>query len=235
MCHGITWFHVLCGHADPSLSTLILCRETLLTGDRCPPCIDLAWFPLKGLCHFCREEERKHRRRQIALTAYEAINEQRAQEWDSLDMLAAEHHAQTHDHHTDRRYDDWFEGQDMVEYQPQASRLSMPDAPSKNEMIENWLNHPDFLIPEVPESSNTKYSSPERPGSTTVKTQRSFIAVPARKHTGLMHQRKIQRSQIPVPVNRAKKQQEHELLNELEVIDETGSIDGMELFDRITF
>lgn len=232
MCHGVTWFHVLCGHADPSLSTLILCHDSLLTGDSCLPCIDLAWFPLKGLCRICREQEkreRKRRRRQIALTAYEAFNEQGDWEWESPDVLATEKRVQSDGHSAGRRYDDWFECQDVSEFQPEVDGLDMLDTPSKKEMVERWLNHRNFPTWEAPFPSNTEYYSSGLPDHPTVKIQRSCIPVPARKNTGLMHQPKTQRSHLPLPVSRVQKKQHSKPQNELEVIDE------MELFDRITF
>lgn len=239
MCHGITWFHVLCGHADPSLSTLILCHDSILTGDSCLPCVDLAWLPLNGLCRVCREQERrerKHRRRQIALTAYAAFNEQRKWEWDAPDMLVPKNnHTQSNGRRADRRYDDWFEGQDVIEYQSGADGLDMPDMPSKNEMIEKWLDHSDFPTPQTPSSSKVEHSSPRFPQHTSVNFQRSCIPVPARKTTGSKHLSQRQHSHIPVPINRAQKQQRQKPQNELEVADESGSIDGLDLFDRITF
>lgn len=233
MCHGITWFHVLCGHADPSLSTLILCHDSLLTGDSCLPCIDLAWFPLKGLCRICREQgkrdrqrQRQRRRRQIARAAYAAFNEQYDWEWDS----PVEEHVQSDEHSAGRRYEDWFEGQDMIEDQTEADGLNILDAPSKEKMIVDWLNDSDFPAWEVPfPSSNIEYPSPKPTDHPTVKMRRSCIPVPARKNTGLMHQPKTQRSHIPVPVDRIQKKQYAKSQDELEGIDE------MELFDRITF
>lgn len=242
MCHGITWFHVLCGHADHSLSTLILCHNSFLTGDSCLPCIDLAWLPLKGLCRICREQERRgrrRRRRQIALTAYAAFDEQCGWEWESPGLLGtdAQAHAMSDGHGTGERYDDWVDVQDVIEPQPEADGLDMPEEPFKNEMkemIEGWLNHPDFPAREIPDSSNEGCSS-GLPDHSTVKNQRSCIPVLARKNTGLLHQPKIQRSHIPVSVNRVQKNRLPKAQNELEVIDESDNIDGMELFDRITF
>lgn len=150
-------------------------------------------------------------------------------------------HAQSDEHCVGERYDDWVDVQDLVESQPEADGLEMLGEPSKsemkNEMIETWLNHPnfpEFPVREVSDSSNEDCSS-GLPDHSPVKNRRSCIPVLAHKNTGLLHQPKIQRSHIPVPVNRAQKNHHSRVQDELEIIDESDSIDGMELSERITF
>lgn len=232
MCHGITWFHVLCGHTYLSLSSLILCRESILRGHSCLPCVDLIWLPLRGLCHSCgreKQRERRLRRQHIA-----QFNELHAWKWDSRKASAENYQVQSEEQHDLKedspglRYENWYEDEDVIESQLGSQHgLGMLDTPSNNESIENWMNHQDYPAQGIPGVMNTEHQP--------VKNRRSCIPVPVRGETRAKEQPRSHRSQIPVASNRLQKQHHVEPQDTSQVSEGETLVDEMELFDRITF
>lgn len=230
MCHGITWFHVLCGHTFLSLSSLILCRESILSGHSCLPCVDLIWLPLRGLCHSCRrgkQRERRLRRKRIA-----QVNELHDWKWDSRKASAEDFQVQSeepHDSNEDSPHPR-HEDEDVIESQLGARHgLGMLDTLSNNESIENWMNHQEHPAQGKPGVNNEHQS---------VKSRRSCIPVPVCREVRAKEQPKSRRSQIPVPADRLQKQH---LVKPQGTAQMSGKsegkilVDEMELFDRVTF
>lgn len=247
MCHGFTWIHVLCGHPNLPLTSLLFCQTAILTGQDCLPCIELDWLPLKGFCPGCRKErkrERRHLRKQIARRHTREIQIQiRIQSCkvpDAEIYFQAPSRQRSHRHGSESRYGDRFEADDpRVEFSQGSYDVDLCEVQSKHEAVQNWLYHQEHPSGQILGTSSNEGCLAGTQNLAKVDTRRSCIPVPARRKTDLQTKTRNDHSQIPVPVNRTQKQKQPiQLRTELQVVDARNSrtcVDEMDLFDRITF
>lgn len=234
MCHSIIWIHVLCGHPDPSLTSLIFCDDTFFTGHDCLPCIGASWLPLKGLCRSCKNEKRRSIKLKRARVveddiAYAGTNQQDAWEWGSTAstiMSATKKRlrtkSQTHVQNWECRirYDGWDEeDEETIEHQTQPCGLGLLNTAPTGGTIEQWLDYPESPVFEDPGLSGLEDHLPQPEYTTKPRKQRSYIPVPVR-----MIQKRHQTTREGTPRLIADEGDEEESL-----------VDEMELFDRITF
>lgn len=236
MCHCIIWIHVLCGHLDPCLTSLIFCDVTFFTGHDCLPCIEASWFPLKGQCRSCKNETRRSSRLKRAQVveddiAYVGTTQQHA--WErgytvSTIMSATEKRHRTksqtdvQDWEWRNRYDDWYEEDGLVtEHQTQPCGLRLLNAAPTGGTLEQWLDYQESPVLESPRLEGLEDHLPQ-PGEDTTKPrkQNSYIPVPVR-----MIQKRHQTTREGTPRLIADESEE----------EGDSLIDELELFDRITF
>ncbi|PTU17338.1 hypothetical protein P175DRAFT_0536160 [Aspergillus ochraceoroseus IBT 24754] len=76
MCHGISWYHALCLHPNPTSSIRIACKTALKSGYYCSA-LESWVLPLVGICPWC-----------MAKTAYIENAQPESQPHDSAPVVA---------------------------------------------------------------------------------------------------------------------------------------------------
>lgn len=237
MCHSIIWYHVLCGHTDHSMSTIIYCDEAILSGEDCLPYVDRIDFPMIGACDSCMTERRRlkaSRSQEMQASASHA----RPTRTDASEAATTDTDSRVHiakSHGCGIRYNGWRD--EETDENQQLHGLGLAITPT-NEIVKEWLNNP---VSPVSPSAETSFSWDDAPRRLefTSHSRGSYIPVPVRMlHAGnqTRAQPKSQRSRIPAPAKMLLKPTKRESNRPSDTDEGDGSFASkMALFDRVTF